>query len=186
MILNTHYAYGGGASAAVIVVTAPTGSTVTVALEGNVQTAQEVNGTWTFKVRKFGTYTVTATLGSQTASTTVEVTEAKTYEVALDYDFLVTINSNISSGWGSTDAWVTYGGTIYPYSTSFRVPKGSTIGVHAFIPSSSRYQRGIYVNGTQVSNLTGNNNYTYTVNRNITVELTRFSEGGSRANIVEQ
>ncbi len=190
MIFNTHYAYGGGsANQAVIVVTAPTGSTVTATLEGNVLTAQEINGTWTFKVRKFGTYTITATLGSQTASTTVNVTEATTYNVALDYDFLVNITSNVSGNYTSTDAWVTYGGQVYPYTTSFRVPKGTTISVHAFIPSSSRYQRGIYVNGTQVSSVTGNNNYSYTVNRNITVQLARFSSsdgGGSRANIVEQ
>ena len=186
MILNTHYAYSAGVSGAVIVVTAPTGSTVTAALDGVVYTAQEVNGTWTFKVRKFGTYTVTASLGNQTASTTVEVAEKITYNVTLDYDFLVNINSNISSNWRSTDAWVTYNGTTYPYSTSFRVPKGTTIGIHAFIPSSSRYQRGIYINGTQVTSNTGDNNYTYTVNKNITVELTRFNEGGSRANIVEQ
>ena len=140
MILNTHYAYGAGVSGAVIVVTAPTGSTVTATLDGTVYTAQEVNGTWTFKVRKFGTYTVTATRGSDTASTTVSVTEKITYNVTLDYDFLVNINSNISSNWRSTDAWVTYNGTTYPYSTSFRVPKGAKIGVHAFIPSSAKYQ----------------------------------------------
>lgn len=186
MILNTHYAYGAGVSGAVIVVTAPTGSTVTASLDGVVYTAQENNGTWTFKIRKFGTYTINATLGNQTASTTVAVTEKITYNVTLDYDFLVNINSNISTDWRSTDAWVTYNGTTYPYSTSFRVPKGTSIGIHAFIPSSSKYQRGIYINGTQVTSNTGNNNYTYTVNRNITVELTRFNEGGSRANIVEQ
>lgn len=186
MILNTHYAYGAGVSGAVIVVTAPTGSTVTATLDGTVYTTQEVNGTWTFKVRKFGTYTINATLGSQTASATVEVTEKKTYEVTLDYDFLVNITSNISGNYTSTDAWVTYNGTTYAYSTSFRVPKGSNISVHAFKPSSTPYMRGIYVNGNVVSFNTGNNNYSYTVNRNITVELTRFNDGGSRANIVEQ
>lgn len=186
MILNTHYAYGAGVSGAVIVVTAPTGSTVTATLDGTVYNAQEVNGTWTFKVRKFGTYTINATLGDQTASTTVEVTDKITYNVTLDYDFLVNINSNISSGWDSTDAWVTYNGTTYPYSTSFRVPKGATIGVHAYITSSQKYDKGIYVNGTQVMNKTGNNNYTYTVNRNITVELTRLGGGNSRAKIIEQ
>ena len=85
MILNTHYAYGAGVSGAVIVVTAPTGSTVTATLDGTVYNAQEVNGTWTFKVRKFGTYVVKATLGSQTAQQNVNVTEATTYRVTLNY-----------------------------------------------------------------------------------------------------
>ena len=83
MILNTHYAYG--VSGAVIIATAPTGSTVTATLDGVVYTAQEVNGTWTFKVRKFGTYVVKATLGSQTAQQNVNVTEATTYRVTLNY-----------------------------------------------------------------------------------------------------
>ena len=85
MILNTHYAYGAGVSGAVIIATAPTGSTVTATLDGVVYTAQEVNGTWTFKVRKFGTYVVKATLGSQTAQQNVNVTEATTYRVTLNY-----------------------------------------------------------------------------------------------------
>ena len=83
MILNTHYAYG--VSGAVIIATAPTGSTVTATLDSVVYTAQEVNGTWTFKVRKFGTYVVKATLGSQTAQQNVNVTEATTYRVTLNY-----------------------------------------------------------------------------------------------------
>ena len=95
MILNTHYAYGAGVSGAVIIVTAPTGSTVTATLEGTVYTSQEVNGTWTFKVRKFGTYTINATLGNQTASTTVTVTEAMTYEVTLTYTLSVSISGTL-------------------------------------------------------------------------------------------
>ena len=97
MILNTHYAYGAGVSGAVIVVTAPTGSTVTATLDGTVYTAQEVNGTWTFKVRKFGTYTINATLGNQTASATVEVTEKKTYDVALAYTLSVSISGTLTA-----------------------------------------------------------------------------------------
>ena len=85
MILNTHYAYCAGVSGAVIVVTAPTGSTVTATLDGTVYTAQEVNGTWTFKVRKFGTYVVKATLGNQTAQQNVNVNQATTYRVTLNY-----------------------------------------------------------------------------------------------------
>ena len=85
MILNTHYAYGAGVSGAVIIATAPTGSTVTATLDGTVYTAQEINGTWTFKVRKFGTYVVKATLKNQTAQQNVAVTQTTTYRVTLNY-----------------------------------------------------------------------------------------------------
>lgn len=85
MILNTHYAYGAGVSGAVIVATAPTGSTVTATLDGVVYNASEVSGTWTFKVRKFGTYVVKATLGNQTAQQNVNVTQTTTYRVTLNY-----------------------------------------------------------------------------------------------------
>lgn len=147
MILNTHYAYGAGVSGAVIVVTAPTGSTVTASLDGVVYTAQEVNGTWTFKVRKFGTYTVTATLGSQTASTTVEVTEKKTYEVALAYTFTVKITR--PNGPVYDMANVKINGVTYSTATTLRVNTGTTITLIAKSNSSSS-EGLIYVNNVKV------------------------------------
>ena len=73
------YLYGsGGGSAAVgseIEVTAPTGSTVVCSLEGIVKTAREQNGIWLFRGCDVGTWTVTAVLGEESASETVEIRE---------------------------------------------------------------------------------------------------------------
>lgn len=195
MILNTHYAYGGGsANQAVIVVTAPTGSTVTATLEGNVLTAQEINGTWTFKVRKFGAYTVTATLGSQTASAQVNVTEAKTYEVTLAYTFKVTITGDGGGSISSTsDAYVTIDGRQYKNSTVVEVQSNTVINVRAYRNTSYNRSSGVYLNGVLVNpNITaGGMSYNVTVNGDIAIQLSWTSSNRepkasicSRANII--
>ena len=68
-----------------IIVTAPTGSTVTATLDSKTYTATESSGTWTFDVDKYGVYTVTATLGADTASEEVAVDIVKQYAVELKY-----------------------------------------------------------------------------------------------------
>lgn len=68
-----------------IVVTAPTGSTVTCTKGSTVLTASEVSGTWTFDVPDYGTWTINAVKGSESASDTVGVTEVKQYNVSLAY-----------------------------------------------------------------------------------------------------
>lgn len=88
MILNTHYPFIGGGvpgEKATIVVSAPTGSTVTATLGTTVLRATEKNGVWTFNVRAFGVWTIKATLGSESAQTTVNVTQDTTYNVVLSY-----------------------------------------------------------------------------------------------------
>ena len=165
MILNTHYAYGAGVSGAVIVVTAPTGSTVTATLNGTVYTAQEVNGTWTFKVRKFGTYTVTATLDSQTANTTVEVTEKKTYEVALAYTFTVKITT--PNGAVHEMASVKINGVTYFNATTLQVNIGTTITLIAKGKSSSGI---IFVNNVRVE-MGQNVSYNITPNTDTNIRL---------------
>lgn len=184
MILNTHYAYGAGVSGAVIIVTAPTGSTVTATLDGTVYTAQEVNGTWTFKVRKFGTYTVTATLGSQTASTTVEVTEKKTYEVALAYTLSVSISGTVSTD--GYNCYVKINKVIYGnYLNDIRnvpanitIPQGTEIQVGM---SGSDYNKPstCTINGqTVISTYDRTVYYTFTPTRNCTIVMNRFPAGG--------
>ena len=84
MIFNTHYPYIGGKKAT-IVVSAPTGSTVTATLGTTVLRTTEKNGVWTFNVRAFGVWTINATLGSESAQTTVNVTQDTTYNVSLSY-----------------------------------------------------------------------------------------------------
>lgn len=68
-----------------IVVTAPTGSTVTCVKDGVTLTATEASGTWTFDVPDYGTWTVNAVRGGKSASDTVGVTEVKQYNVSLTY-----------------------------------------------------------------------------------------------------
>ena len=68
-----------------IVVTAPTGSTVTATLGSKTYTATESVGTWTIDVDEYGVYTVTATLGAETASKEVEVSVVQQYAVELAY-----------------------------------------------------------------------------------------------------
>ena len=62
-----------------IIVTAPTGSNVTCAKGGTTLTATESSGTWTFNVPDYGTWTVTATLSSDTKSADVVVDQVKLY-----------------------------------------------------------------------------------------------------------
>ena len=145
MILNTHYSYGAGVSGAVIVVTAPTGSTVTATLDGTVYTAQEVNGTWTFKVRKFGTYTVTATLGNQTANTTVDVTEKKTYDVALAYTFTVKITRPNGAVYDMAN--VKINGVTYNTANTLQVNTGTII---TLIAKGNSSEGLIFVNNVKV------------------------------------
>lgn len=84
MIFNTHYPYIGGKKAT-IVVSAPTGSTVTATLGTTVLRTTEKSGVWTFNVRAFGVWTINATLGSESAQTAVNVTQDTTYNVLLSY-----------------------------------------------------------------------------------------------------
>ena len=183
MILNTHYAYGASVSGAVIVVTAPTGSTVTATLDGTVYTAQEVNGTWTFKVRKFGTYTITATLGNQTATTTVEVTEKKTYEVALAYTLSVSISGILGASayfcyvkinnvyYGNRDYKVTN------FPANITIPSGTEILVE--MNGSSKKASTCTVNGQTVISTKSSTpkKYTFTPPRNCTIVMNSFNGG---------
>ena len=70
--------FGGGGTSkppvAVIVVTAPTGSAVTAVCGSKSYTAAEHNGRWGIYVDALGTYTVTATRGTDSDTATVEVT----------------------------------------------------------------------------------------------------------------
>lgn len=85
MIIGDGVILGGCGESATIVVNAPTGSTVTMSHGGKVTTGTEVSGTWTFKAREYGTYTVTATQGSKTTTKTVVVDAATEYAVPLAF-----------------------------------------------------------------------------------------------------
>ena len=90
MILNIG---GGGGVKPRIVVTAPTGSDVTVSKGSTILYAPEVGGTWTFNVPEQGDWSATAILGSKTASKTVSVSKVGVYNVTLRY-VSTTLNDN--------------------------------------------------------------------------------------------
>lgn len=90
MILNIG---GGGGVKPRIVVTAPTGSDVTVSKGSTILYAPEVSGTWTFNVPEQGDWSATAILGSKTASKTVSVSKVGVYNVTLRY-VSTTLNDN--------------------------------------------------------------------------------------------
>ena len=83
------YLYGFGAGGdftkSVIIVTAPTGSTVTCTKGTIVKTATEKNGEWWFKNLDTGKWTLKATLSGQTATQTVNITQFSVYRVSLVY-----------------------------------------------------------------------------------------------------
>ena len=68
-----------------IVVTASTGSTVTCTKGSTTLTATEASGTWTFDLPDYGTWTVTGTLGADSASESVAVDTVKQYNISLTY-----------------------------------------------------------------------------------------------------
>ena len=90
MILNIG---GGGGVKPRIVVTAPTGSDVTVSKGTTILYAPEVSGTWTFNVPEQGDWSATAILGSKTASKVVSVGKVGVYSVTLRY-VSATLNDN--------------------------------------------------------------------------------------------
>lgn len=87
----------GGGFYPVIVVTAPTGSTVTATDGETSLVGTEVSGKWTFQIPSYGVWNITATLNGQTATTSVSVTEVKQYTVTLTY-FAATIAVTYPSG----------------------------------------------------------------------------------------
>ena len=77
---------GGGASLSpIIVVSAPTGSTVTCKKGSTVLTAEESSGTWSFAIPAYGTWTVTGVSMGTTVEKTVNVTAIEVYFITLEF-----------------------------------------------------------------------------------------------------
>lgn len=129
--------------AGTIVVTAPTGSTVTATLGGKVYSAAEVSGKWTFKVRKKGTYTIKAVKGSQSATASVAVTTKKTYTATLTYVTYVTYRIR---GTGTYNGEVAASADGYTVAGSHTVVSGTRIPLYIY--SSSGLSGTITVDGS--------------------------------------
>ena len=63
-------AQSGGGFYPAVVVTAPTGSTVTATDGETSLVGAEVSGKWTFQIPSYGVWNITATLNGPTATTT--------------------------------------------------------------------------------------------------------------------
>ncbi|MBQ6404226.1 MAG: hypothetical protein IJI27_10010 [Oscillospiraceae bacterium] len=111
-----------------IIVTAPTGSTVTATDGTTILTAAESGGTWIFDIPNYGTWTVTATLGAATASGTVSITEVKQYTMTLAY-FAATLNITAPSG--STVTVTKDGATVNTHTAT-----GSAVAVSVHEPGT--------------------------------------------------
>lgn len=97
MAIGRTNAGGGGFNKSVIIVTAPTGSTVTCTKGTTVKNATEKNGEWWFKNLDTGEWTLKATLSGQTATQTVNVTQFDVYRVTMSY-FKSTIKVTYPAG----------------------------------------------------------------------------------------
>lgn len=141
MIFNAHYPYIGSGEKAIIVVSAPTGSTVTATLGTTVLRTTEKNGVWTFNVRSFGVWTINATLGNESAQTTVNVTQDTTYNVSLSY--AKPSNGIIIDG---DTVFVNYSGRLTYIETrkSWNVPAGKSAYLNGIVFSSNTKTLYIY------------------------------------------
>jgi len=143
-----------------IVVTAPTGSTVTC--DSIVGT--ESSGTWTFKVA-IGSHTIVATQGSSTKTETVVVDAVAVYPITISYmpsgciaEYLFNDNTNDTSGNGNdlTPSGLTYSSCplsginkmCYFAGNSSSNAKGNS----QIIPTNNIMSLSIWVNPSDVNN----------------------------------
>ena len=78
-------ASGGSPNKSTIIVTAPTGSTVTCKMGSTTKTATEKNGVWTFGGLDLGTWTITSTKGGDSATQDVAITRLTVEYVTIVY-----------------------------------------------------------------------------------------------------
>lgn len=76
---------GGSPNKSTIIVTAPTGSTVTCKMGSTTKTAAEKNGVWTFGGLDLGTWTITSTNGGDSATQDVVITRLTVEYVTIVY-----------------------------------------------------------------------------------------------------
>ena len=91
MILNIG---GGGGLPIRLIVTAPTGSAVSVARGTTVLAANEVDGVWTFAIPSLGVWTIHATIDGQSLTQNVDISKVGQYNVTLEKPISGTLNDN--------------------------------------------------------------------------------------------
>ena len=85
MIGRVNTGGGGSPNKSTIIVTAPTGSTVTCKMGSITKTATEKNGVWTFGGLDLGTWTITSTKGGDSATQDVAITRLTVEYVTIIY-----------------------------------------------------------------------------------------------------
>ena len=133
-----------------IVVTAPTGSTVTCTTPiGIVLTASEISGTWAFsRLKSYGTYTVTATDGTSTKTQDVLVDAAAVFDVSINYNKVK--NGNFASGY---DNWSFEGTGSSTYWYKRLIPYGERNYLQIGADAGSTYSAVQTVDFTGASEL---------------------------------
>ena len=91
MILNIG---GGGGLPIRLIVTAPTGSAVSVTRGTTVLAANEVDGVWTFAIPSLGVWTIHATINGQSLTQDVDISKVGQYNVTLKAPVKMTLNDN--------------------------------------------------------------------------------------------
>lgn len=91
MILNIG---GGGGLPIRLIVTAPTGSAVSVTQDSTVLAANEVDGAWTFAIPSLGVWTINATIEGQSLTQDVDISKVGQYNVTLEVPIKTTLNDN--------------------------------------------------------------------------------------------
>ena len=91
MILNIG---GGGGLPIRLIVTAPTGSAVSVTQGTTVLAANEVDGVWTFAIPSLGIWTIHATIEGQSLTKDVDISKVGQYNVTLEAPVKMTLNDN--------------------------------------------------------------------------------------------
>ena len=76
---------GGSLTKSILIVTAPTGSTVTVTKGATTKTATEKNGEWWFKNLENGEWTIRAELDGKSAEEIFNITQFGVYRKAISY-----------------------------------------------------------------------------------------------------
>lgn len=91
MILNIG---GGGGLPIRLIVTAPTGSAISVTQGTTVLAANEVDGKWTFAIPSLGVWTINATIEGQSFTQDVDISKVGQYNVTLEAPIKTTLNDN--------------------------------------------------------------------------------------------
>lgn len=124
---------GGGDTYAFIVVTYPAGSTCTASDGTSTLSAPDTSGSWVCKVPNAGTWVVSCTDGTDTASTTVSITtEGQREAVELAYNFYIVQNGVLKvADWTLARGSSTQGGVFQQSGYVEFTTEGSNINIVA-------------------------------------------------------